>query len=326
MKRILLLGLLVVAVTGLLTSSAPWEPTEPIEFIAPANPGGGWDTICRTSAKVLTETGLITQPIYVANMPGGSGAVAIAYVIQKRRGDAHLLVAASNALTFTMAIGRTPYTYNDIIPIAQIASEFGAYVVRADSPFQTLGDLVAKLKEDPKSVTFGGGSAPGSMDHIKVALLAKAIGINPLDMVYVPFQGGGEALAALLGGHVDVAPLDVSEAIGQLEAGTVRYLAVLSEERLTDPRVKDIPTAVEQGVDVIFPVWRGLYMAPEVPQEAVDFWTETLKKMVATPEWERERVKLGWEPVTKFGEEFKQYVLDELERYKTLLKELGFLK
>jgi putative tricarboxylic transport membrane protein len=324
MKRILLFAVLVVAVAGLLTSSAQWQPTEAIEFIAPANPGGGWDTICRTSARVLQATGLITQPIYVSNMPGGSGSVAIAYVIEKRKGDAHLLVAASNALTFSMAIGRTPYTYDDITPLAQIASEFGAYVVRADSPFQTLDDLIATLRADPKSVTFGGGSAPGGMDHIKVALLAKAIGIDPLDIVYVPFQGGGEALAALLGGHTDVFPGDVSEVIGQLEAGEVRILAVLSEERLTG--FPDLPTAVEQGVDVTFAVWRGLYMAPDVPEEAVEFWTDTLQKMVATPEWNEEREKLGWEPVVKFGDEFVQYVNDELERYKVLLQELGFLE
>jgi putative tricarboxylic transport membrane protein len=257
-------------------------------------------------------------------MPGGSGAVAIAYVVTKRAGDAHLLVAASNALSFSIAIGRAIYGYEDVTPLAQIASEFGAIAVRADSPFQTLGDLVAVLKDDPKAVTFGGGSAPGGMDHIKVALLAKAIGIDPLEIVYVPFHGGGEALAALLGGHVDVGPLDVSEIVGQIEAGEVRVLAVLSEERL--PGFPDLPTAVEQGVDLVFPIWRGLYMAPDVPEEAVAFWTETLKKMVATPEWHAELKKLMWEPITKFGDEFKQFVYDEVERYKMLLKELGFLE
>jgi putative tricarboxylic transport membrane protein len=223
-----------------------------------------------------------------------------------------------------MAIKRALYTYDDVTPLAQVASEYGGYMVRADSRFKKLGDLVAALKTDPKSVTFGGGSAPGSMDHIKVALLGKAIGKDPLKIVYVPFQGGGEALAALLGGHTEVAPLDVSEVAGQLEAGKVRVLSVLSEERLKG--FPDLPTAVEQGVDVTFTVWRGLYMAPGVPKEAVNFWAKTIKKMVATPEWKKEREKIGWEPVVKFGDDFDTYVKGELKRYKTLLKELGFLK
>lgn len=322
MRIALLVGLLVVTL-GLATA-AQFEPTGTVECIAPANPGGGWDTICRTTTRVLTEIGILTQPTIVTNMPGGSGAVAIAHVVEERKGDPNLIVAASNSLTFSMAIGRTPYTWKDVTPLAQIASEFGAYVVRNDSPFQSLSDLVNALKADPKSVSFGGGSAPGSMDHIKVALLGKAIGINPQEMVYVPFQGGGEALAALLGGQVDVAPLDVSEVIGQLEAGQVRILAVLSEERLTDPRVANIPTAREQGVDVVFPVWRGLYMAPDVPYEAIAFWRWALEQMVASDQWNEARSQLAWEPVTKFGHEFIVFVNQELETFKTLLKELGF--
>jgi len=328
MKRITFFSVLLIAVGGLLAlqwaPAGAWEPSEGIEFIAPANPGGGWDTICRTSARVLQKTGLITKPIYVSNMPGGSGSVAIAYVVKKRKGDSHLLVAASNSVTFSMAIKRALYTYDDVTPLAQVASEYGGYMVRADSRFKNLGDLVAALKADPKSVTFGGGSAPGSLDHIKVALLGKALGKDPLKIVYVPFQGGGEAMASLLGGHTDVAPLDVSEVAGQLEAGKVRVLAVLSEKRLKD--FPNLPTAVEQGVDVTFTVWRGLYMAPGVPKEAVNFWAKTIKKMVATPEWDKERKKIGWEPVVKFGNDFDIYVKAELNRYKTLLKELGFLK
>ena len=328
MRRSIFFLVLLVAAGGLLvlqwTPAGAWEPSEGIEFIAPANPGGGWDTICRTSARVLQKTGLITKPIYVSNMPGGSGSVAIAYVVKKRKGDSHLLVAASNSVTFSMAIKRALYTYDDVTPLAQVASEYGGYMVRADSRFKNLGDLVAALKADPKSVTFGGGSAPGSMDHIKVALLGKALGKDPLKIVYVPFQGGGEAMASLLGGHTDVAPLDVSEVAGQLEAGKVRVLAVLSEKRLKD--FPNLPTAVEQGVDVTFTVWRGLYMAPGVPKEAVNFWAKTIKKMVETPEWDKERKKIGWEPVVKFGNDFDIYVKAELNRYKTLLKELGFLK
>lgn len=315
---------LAAAALALATpASAAFAPERP-ECIAPSNPGGGWDAICRNSANVFQKTGALKSTMYVTNMPGGSGAVAIANVITKRKGDNDLLVAASNSLTFTMAAGRTPHSYADVTPLAQIAAEYGGFFVKADSKYKNLGDLVAALKANPASVSFAGGSAPGSMDHIKVALLAKAVGVDPTKIVYVPFQGGGEAITALLGGHTDAATIDLAEASAQLEAGKVRCLALLSDKRST--KYKDLPTTVEQGVKATFNTWRGIYMAPGVSAEAAQFWTEALKKMVASPEWNHEREKLGWEPTTRFGDEFKGFVKEEHERYKALLKELGFAK
>jgi putative tricarboxylic transport membrane protein len=329
MRRANDLSLILVVLFGCLLFAAPsvdaaWEPKGQTECIAPSNPGGGWDAICRTTSAVLQKTGMLKSPMYVTNMPGGSGAVAIANVITKRKGDTNLIVAASNALTFTMSMGRTPHTYKDIIPLAQVGAELSGFFVQPDSKFKTLTDLVAALKADPKSVTFAGGSAPGSLDHIKAALLAKAIGIDPTKIVYVPFQGGGEALTSLLGGHTNVATLDLSEAAGQMEAGKIRALALLSDKRST--KFKDIPTTYEAGVKASLLVWRGLYLAPGTPKEAVDFWSGTIQKMVARPEWNAEREKLGWEPVYKFGDEFVKFVNDDYTSMRDLLKELGFLK
>lgn len=304
--------------------AAAWEPKGQGECIAPANPGGGWDITCRTTSSVLQKTGLFKESIYVTNMPGGSGAVAIANVITKRKGDPNLIVAASNALTFTIALGRTPHTYKDIIPLAQIGAEIGGFFVRAESKYKTLADLIAALKANPKSVTFAGGSAPGGQDHMKVALFAKAIGVEPTQVVYVPFQGGGEALTSMLGGHTEVGALDLSEASGQLEAGKIRCLGILSETRST--KFKEIPTTHEQGAKVTYIIWRGFYMAPGTPPEAVKWWSDTLKKMVATSDWNAEREKLGWEPIYRFGEEFTQHVHNEAAQFQVLLKELGFQK
>jgi len=329
MKRIGRIGALIGLAIILLvlthqSAGAAFELKGQTECIAPSNPGGGWDAICRTTSAVLQKTGMIKAPMYVTNMPGGSGAVAIANVITKRKADTNLIVAASNALTFTMSMGRTPHTYRDVIPLAQVGAELGGLFVRADSKLKNLGDLVTALKADPKSVNFAGGSAPGSLDHIKAALLAKAIGVDPTKVVYVPFQGGGEALTSLLGGHTNVATLDLSEAAGQLEAGKIRALAILSEKRST--KFKDIPTTYEGGVKASLPVWRGLYLAPGVPKEAVDFWSDTIQKMVAKPEWNAEREKLGWEPTYKFGDDFVKFVNDDYTTMRDLLKELGFLK
>ncbi len=329
MRPVPLCSLVLAAVLGLLVSlpapaAAAWEPKGQLECIAPSNPGGGWDAICRTTAAVLQKTGVTKETMYVSNMPGGSGAVAIANVITKRKGDTNLLVAASNSLTLTIAMKRTAHTYNDVIPLAQVGAEMGGFFVKADSKYKTLADLVNALKKDPKAVTFAGGSAPGSLDHIKAAVFAKAIGADATKLSYVPFQGGGEAMTSLLGGHTEVAALDLSEAAGQLEAGKVRCLGLLSEKRST--KFKDIPTTYEQNVKASFPVWRGLYMAPGVPGEAVAFWSGAIQKMVATAEWNTNRERLGWEPVYKFGDDMAKFVKDETTTMQSLLKELGFLK
>jgi putative tricarboxylic transport membrane protein len=329
MKRIgwclLFIPVGVSLMAGMQTpATAAWEPKGQTECIAPANPGGGWDAICRTTAAVLQKTGITKDTMYVTNMPGGSGAVAIANVITKRKGDGKLLVAASNSLTFTIAMKRTPHTFDNVTPLAQLGAEIGGFFVKADSHFKTLGDLAAALKKDPKAATFAGGSAPGGLDHIKAAVFAKAIGVDATKLAYVPFQGGGEALTSLLGGHTDIAALDLSEAAGQLEAGKIRALAVLAEKRST--KFKNIPTAPEQGVKATLPVWRGLYMAPGVPAEAVQFWSAAIQKMLATKEWETNRERLGWEPTVKVGDEFVKFVKDETAGMQALLKELGFLK
>ncbi len=329
MKRIgWFLPVILVFVGLLVDTQAPamaaWEPKGQTECIAPANPGGGWDAICRTTAAVLQKSGITKETMYVSNMPGGSGAVAIANVITKRKGDTNLIVAASNSLTFTIAMKRTPHTFGDVTPVAQIGAEVGGFFVKPDSKFKTLTDLVNALKKDSKAATFAGGSAPGGLDHIKAAIFAKAIGVDATKLAYVPFQGGGEALTSLLGGHTDVAALDVSEAAGQLEAGKIRALAVLAEKRST--KFKAIPTASEQGVKATLPVWRGLYMAPGVPAEAVKFWSGAIQKMVATKEWDTNRERLGWEPTVKIGDDFTKFVKDETASMQGLLKELGFLK
>jgi putative tricarboxylic transport membrane protein len=314
----------VIAATAAVAPASAWEPKGQGECIAPSNPGGGWDMTCRTTSAVLQKLGIFKESIYVTNMPGGSGAVAIANIVTKRKGDTNLIVAASPALTFTIALGRTPQTYKDVIPIAQIGAEIGGFFVAADSKYKTLADIASALKADVKSISFAGGSSPGGQDHMKVAMFAKAIGVDPTKVVYVPFQGGGEALTSVLGGHTKVGALDISEATGQLEAGKIRGLAVLSDKRAS--KFPDIPTATEQGVKVNYTVWRGFYMAPGTPPDAVKWWTDALQKMVATPEWKTESDKVGMEPITMFGDEFMKFVNKDADDSRALLKELGFVK
>jgi putative tricarboxylic transport membrane protein len=220
---------------------------------------------------MLNELGIVSAPMRTTNMPGGIGAVAMNHIQAQRRTDPNTVVAVSTGSWLNLATGRFGrWTENDVRWIGAIGADFGVIVVRKDSPLQTLADLVAALKANPAGVPMGAGGAVGSQDWMKAALIARAAGVNPRTMRYVPYEGGGQAMAALLGGHIQVFPGDASEVKGQLAAGEVRVLATLSPTRLPAP-FDVVPTAKEQGLDVEWAIVRGLYMAPGASDEAYAF-------------------------------------------------------
>lgn len=324
----ILAGMIVLA----SAAGAAWQPDKPVEFIAPSGPGGGWDRTARGAQKVLTDEKLVPQPIVVNNVAGGSGAVALGQVMAKRKGDAHLLLSMSPALTFTLALGRVKdpstgknLTFRDITPIAAVATDYGAIVVRKDSPYKGLKDLLEAYKANPASVSVAGGSAVGSQDHVKFAKVVKAAGLDATRVKYVPFQGGGEAMASLLGGHTAAAAPDVSEIVGQVEAGQIRILALLSDQRLGGV-FKDSPTAKEQGVNTNYILWRGFYAPPELTRDQVEYWRATMGKMVKTASWKKLAADSGWFELFMAGEEFSKFLDDDLAFASALLKELGLVK
>ena len=324
----ILAGVIVLATTA----GAAWQPDKPIEFIAPSGPGGGWDRTARGAQKVLSEEKLVPQPIVVNNVAGGSGAVALGQVMAKRKGDAHLLLSMSPALTFTLALGRAKdpatgknLTFRDLTPIAAVATDYGAIVVRKDSPFKNLKDLLEAYKANPAAVSVAGGSAVGGQDHVKFAKVVKTAGLDATKVKYVPFQGGGEAMASLLGGHTVAAAPDVSEIAGQVEAGQIRILALLSDQRLGGV-FKDAPTAKEQGVNTNYILWRGFYAPPGLTKEQADYWRDTLGKMVKTASWKKLAADSGWFELFTTGEEFNKFLDDDLTFASALLKEIGLVK
>jgi len=328
-----LLGLFLLGLTLLaVAAEAAWQPDKPVEIIAPSGPGGGWDRTARAAQKALADEKLVSQPIVVNNVAGGSGAVAISQVLAKRKGDAHLLLAMSPALTFTLALGRAKdpasgknLTFRDITPIAAVSTDYGALVVRKDSPYKNLKDVLEAYKGNPASVSVAGGSAVGSQDHVKFAKVVKAAGLDATKVKYVPFQGGGEAIASLLGGHTAVAAVDISEIGGQLEAGQIRVLAVLSDQRLGGV-FRDAPTAKEQGISTNYIIWRGFYAAPGLTKEQVDYWRETVGKMARSATWKKLAADSGWFELFMAGEEFSKFLDEDLAFATSLLKELGLVK
>jgi putative tricarboxylic transport membrane protein len=306
-------------------SMAASYPGKAVELIAPANPGGGWDLTCRSSAKVLQEAKIVPVPITVINKPGGFGAVVWNDIVRNRRTDDHTLIAFSSVLTTQLALKNIKGTYKDITPIASLFVDYGVIAVKKGSPYKTLKDLLAAIKQNPAQFSAAGSSAPGGLDHLKMCLMAQAFGIVPKDIRYVAFQGGADALAALLGGHVAVFLGDAGEIAAHSEAGTVLVLATLSPQRLHGI-YRNTPTAKEAGVDVLSGNWRGFYGPPEMPKPVAAYWEQALGKMVKEAGWKQILDQNSWIDLFQTGDKFQGMLTKELANYEKILKDLGMVK
>ncbi|MGJ8455393.1 Bug family tripartite tricarboxylate transporter substrate binding protein [Pseudothermotoga sp. U03pept] len=323
MKARLLVCLLATVLLSAVVFAETY-PSKPLNFIAPAGPGGGWDTTIRTVAQVLKETGLVTQPIVVNNMPGGGGGVALAHM-QTKKGDPYNIIVFSPPLLLINLTGQTQYSYKNLTPIAMLIHDYGAFAVSKKSKYNSIAEVMEALKKDPKSVRVGGISAFGSMDHIQFLIAAKAAGVNNLkDITYVSFQEG-EHMAALLGGHIDVLSTGLAEVTTALQTGAVKVLAVTAPQRVGGI-LANVPTLKEEGIDAEFVNWRGLFGVPEMPPYALDYWVDILGKMVQTPQWDKMVEKYNWTKAFVPGEDFAKYLAKVNEDYKVVLKELGMYK
>ena len=294
------------------------------ECIAPADPGGGYDFTCRSAGRVLTELGLVERNVRTINMPGGGGGVAFAHTLTQRKDANDVLVAASMGGVLHLAQGHYgDFDHNDVRWLAAIGSDYGVIAVNAESPYQSLDDLVEAWQKDPSLAKAGGGSAIGGQDHMKILLMAQAAeGLSPGDIRYVPFDGGGEALTSLLGGFIDVMTGDVSDVVGQLEAGNIRILAVLSPERLGDD-LASIPTAQEQGYDVQWTVFRGFFVPPGMSDQTFQWWLDAMTKVESSGQWANIRRQNHLQPFFLAGDEFKTYVDEQIKRMKQLSRDVG---
>lgn len=304
-----------------------YEPEGKVECLAPADPGGGWDFTCRSVGRTLEELNLVPGSVQTINMPGASGGVAFAHVVSKRAGDEELLVAASTATTTRLAQGRFRGLNADMVNwIGALGADYGIVAVAGDSPIKNLDDLLSALKKKPGSVSFAGGSSKGGWDHLKVLMMAKEAGVEGLSRIkYLPFTGGGEAMTQVVGGHIDAFTGDISEAQGFMESGDLRVLAVLSPERLPG-EFSDIPTAKEQGVDVVGANWRGFYMPADISTDAKQYWIDALDQLYASDEWKKVMKQNGLIPFDIQGEEFKQFVEDQINDIEILSKEVGIIQ
>lgn len=303
-----------------LAKIGPTEPSRP-ECIAPSKPGGGFDLTCKLAQKAMMELELIGRPMRISYQPGGIGAVAYNSVVAQRGDDSNLIVAFSGGSLLNLAQGKFGrYSEQDVRWVAAEGIDYGMLAVRADSPFDDLGQLISALQENPTSVVFGSGGTVGSQDWMKSAIIARAAGIDYRMMRYVAFEGGGEAQTALLGGHIQAYSGDISEAQGLLESGHLRILAVMSDERLPPPFEK-IPTAHEQGFNFSWPILRGFYAGADISDEDYDWWVNTFEKMMANPRFDEMRREFGMFPYAKTGAELAAVIEQRMVHYRKLVEE-----
>ena len=318
--------ILKVLALGVLLATGAQSPGHAAECIAPANPGGGWDFTCRQIGKIMFDIGAVEQPIRVTNMAGAGGGLAYNYVVAERNDDADLIVAASSATSTRLAQNAyAGMTADRVRFVGAIGADPGVIVVAKDSPFKSLGDMIGAIKENPGSVTFAGGSATGGFDHIKPLMLLRRAGFTDIRKVkYISLDGGADAITQTIGGFTQAMTGDMSEVVGFLKAGEIRVLAVLTDERI--PGFEDIPTAKEQGFDVVAVNWRGLYIPRGVSDETFAMWAGRLQKVADSAEWKQAMAANGLAPFTKVGGDFQSYIDGVVAEVRKLSKELGVIQ
>lgn len=290
-------------------------------IMAPANPGGGWDGTARAMQEVLQAEG-IAPSVEVINVPGAGGTVGLAQFVADSAGDPTKLIVGGYVMVGAILTNASPVTLADVTPIARLTGDTEAIVVPAASDIQTLGDLIEKLKADPGSVSWAGGSAGGT-DHITVGLLAKAAGVDPTKINYVAFSGGGEAMAAILGNQVTAGVSSVGEFAEQVKAGTMRLLAVSSAERMAGI---DAPTFKEAGFDVVVENWRMVAAAPGLSDEQKAKVAADIEKLNASAGWTSMLETKGWANTYLAGAAFETQLAADIATTEAVLRDIGLVK
>ncbi|MEL7114930.1 MAG: tripartite tricarboxylate transporter substrate-binding protein [Pseudomonadota bacterium] len=315
--RALGLSAFIMAAAGAATAA---------ECIAPANPGGGWDFTCRQIGKILYDIGQVDKPVQVTNMAGGGGGLAYGHVTNERNEDADLIVAASSATATRLAQNAfAGMTADQVRFVGAIGIDPGVIAVAADAPYQSLKDLVDAVLADPGSVAFAGGSAVGGFDHLKPLMILKEAGLEDITTVkYIGLDGGADAVTQTVGGFTQAMTGDISEIVGFLASGDVRALAVLTDERV--PGFDDIPTAKEQGYDVVAGNWRGLYVPKGISDEEFKGWADKLQAVADSDAWKETMAANGLAPFTMVGDQFQGYIDGLIADIRQMSKDIGVIQ
>ncbi|GAB3692149.1 Bug family tripartite tricarboxylate transporter substrate binding protein [Corynebacterium nasicanis] len=288
-----------------------------LTLIAPAAPGGGWDGFAREAQHVMRSDGIVNNP-QVVNIPGAGGTIGLSQFVQEV-GREDLIMVTGGVMVGAIELSNSSTGFDDVTPLARMADDYSVLVVPADSPFSSLDDFLAEWTVNPGGNSIGGGSL-GSIDHLLGGLLALELGMDPKSVNYVAYSGGGEALNSLLS-HTTAAGISgYNEVRDQIDAGNLRALAISSEERLEG---SDVPTFIEQGVDVSMSNWRGFVGPPGISDEAKGELLAIVDELRNSEDWQAAVERNSWIDTYQTGEDFTEFLDEEVETAHQVVKELG---
>jgi putative tricarboxylic transport membrane protein len=310
-------ALLAAAAATPALAQAPLE----LKIIAPAGAGGGWDGASRSLQQVMTATGA-AKSVQVVNVPGAGGTVGLAQFVNQAKGDGNQMMVMGITMVGAVLTNKSPVTLESVTPIARLTADSLVVVVPANSPHKNIKDLAAALKADTSRVVWAGGSAGGA-DHILAGLVAKAAGGDATKLNYVPFSGGGEALAEMLGGRVTAGISGYNEFESQIKAGKLRALAISSGKRMAGV---DVPTLKEQGLDVEVLNWRGIVAGPGISAAQKAALSTAVAKAVKSDEWNKVLKARGWEDAYLDADAYASFLKADQVRVKDVLTSVGLVK
>jgi putative tricarboxylic transport membrane protein len=295
------------------------------ECVIPSKPGGAMDLTCKLAQKaLLAKPG--APKLKLSYLPGGIGAVAWHTIVSNRRAEPDTLVAFSGGSLLNLVQGKFGKAkLEDVRWVAAVGADYGMIAVRADSPYKSLAELLEALKANPQKVLIGVSGTIGSQDWLKMALVAQRAGIDPKKLRFVALEGGGESFTAMQASYVEVVSGDASEAALYAGPGKVRVLAVLSEQRLPGV-LSAVPTAREQGIDVVWPLIRGVWMGPGVPDADYRRWVAAFDKMEASPEFSQLRAQAGLFPFSLTGDALTQYIKKSVSEYNRQARQFNLVR
>jgi putative tricarboxylic transport membrane protein len=314
----LVLGLVATASACGVTGGGDDPSQRRLRMMIPNSPGGGYDQTGRAATKILEDDDL-TGRFAITNVLGASGTVAMQRLINEKGAD-DLVMTMGLGVVGAVYTNKSKAVVSKATPIARLVEEQEGILVPKNSKLKTVDDLVKAWKDDPRGLTVGGGSAPGGPDHLFPMQLAKEIGVDPRDVNFITYDGGGPLTTALLGSKIDVGMSGLGEFEGQIEDGSLRVLAVSGAERLD---TVDAPTLKESGVDMVFTNWRGVLAPPDISAKQRDYLIELFTEMHDTKEWREAMKRNGWSDNFATGDEFGSFLKEQDERVASTLEELG---
>lgn len=305
------------------TAAPAWKPSKNVEIIIPGGVGGGQDRTARSLQKIMQE-GLVPTSVTVINRPGGGGNIAYTYLNQYT-GDGHYLATASATLLTNNILGVSPLNYTHFTPVSVLYGEYIGFATRADGPFKTGKDIIARVKSAPDSVTFAFGTSRGNANHIGIALAMKAAGIDPARLKFVVYKASIEATTALMGGHVDVVATPMSTYLPVLESGKIRIVAIAAPKRVGG-RFADVPTWKEQGHDAVMPSYRMFIAARGLDASQRRYWDGIFARIAKSEAWQKELAANEWQSAYMNSADSMKYLDARYAEYKRILTELKLAK